>query len=116
LSPREIVTAEFDRAIEELRGDGFRLETIFPADDPASAVMSRGDEVVRLSKPGAEPLPKGPPPFRPEFVLTRAAGDAGKARQLDQQPHASTRVQVTGVTGSQPFLQPKLAAGFFRCR
>ena len=80
MSEREIVCADLNAAIDDLRRDGFRLDLIYPADDPHSAVLSRVDESVQLtSKPGA-PAPQGLPPFAPEFVLTRADKSAGEGR------------------------------------
>ncbi len=72
MSEREIVCADLDRAIDDLKRDGFRLDAIYPADGPHSAVLSRGDERVRVrSRPDAPPIPSRLPPFVPEFVLTR---------------------------------------------
>ena len=75
MSEREIVCEDLNLALNDLRREGFRLDLIYPADDPHSAVMSRGGETVRLTTvPGAE-RPSGTlPPFAPEFVLTRGGG------------------------------------------
>jgi quercetin dioxygenase-like cupin family protein len=80
LSAREIVCADLTSAIDDLKRDGFRLDLIYPADDPKTAVMSRGEESVRLSEPDAPELPSGLPPFEPEFVLTRAGATPGEGR------------------------------------
>lgn len=75
MSEREIVCADFARAIDDLKRDGFRLEIIYPADEPHSALLSRGSERVRVtSRPDAPPIPSRLPPFIPEFVLTRTEG------------------------------------------
>jgi mannose-6-phosphate isomerase-like protein (cupin superfamily) len=80
LSEREIVCEDLDLAIDELKREAFRLDVIYPADDPRTAVLSRRDETVRLSMSGAPPLPDGLPSFEPEFVVTRAGAEAGQGR------------------------------------
>jgi quercetin dioxygenase-like cupin family protein len=81
LSEREIVCDDLNLALEDLRSQGFRLEIIYPADDPHTAVLTRAGEQVRLTKqPGATPPASELPPFVPEFVLTRASGCAGEGR------------------------------------
>ena len=81
MSEREIVCEDLNLALDDLKRDGFRLEIIYPADDPHTAILTRADASVRLTtRPGA-PRPSGElPPFAPEFVLTRASGDAGEGR------------------------------------
>ena len=84
MSERAIVCADLNRAIDDLRRDGFRLDLIYPAEDPKAAVLSRPEEVVRVATADAPPLPAGLPEFAPAFVLTRA-GDApvqGRAGML----------------------------------
>ena len=81
MSEREIVCEELNLALSRFREEGFRLEVIYPADDPHTALLSRGAEVVRLTtRPGAEPPSAAMPPFAPEFVLTSAGGDSGRGR------------------------------------
>jgi len=63
-----------------LRAAGFRIDVIYPADDPHTVLLSKERERVRLSKPDATPLPAGLPPFEPEFVLTKAGAAAGQGR------------------------------------
>jgi quercetin dioxygenase-like cupin family protein len=81
LNEREIVCPDLNAALEAWRGDGFRLDSIYPADDPQVAVLSREGERVRLttrscaSRP-AEDLPR----FQPRFVLSRADGSASEGR------------------------------------
>ncbi len=45
---RELRCPDLDAALDEHRAQGFRLDTIIPADDPAELRISRGDERVRL--------------------------------------------------------------------
>lgn len=81
MSEREIVCEDLNLALDDLRGKGFRLDLIYPADDPHSAVLSNGDARVRLTtRPGADRPPSELPEFRPEFVLTRAGNAAGEGR------------------------------------
>jgi quercetin dioxygenase-like cupin family protein len=80
LSGREIVADDLNLAIEDLRSQGYRLDVIYPADEPRTALMNRDGETVRLTTPGAPPLPRGLPPFEPEFVLTRAGATPGQGR------------------------------------
>lgn len=81
MTEREIVCADFASAFDGQRRQGFRVELIYPADDPHTAVLSRGEERVRLtSRPGAAALPEALPAFVPEFVLTRGGGAGGEGR------------------------------------
>ena len=80
MSEREIVCADLTSAIDDLRRHGFRLDLIYPADDPHSAALSKGDDVVRVTtKPGAN-SGEGLPSFVPQFLVTRAATSAGEGR------------------------------------
>jgi len=63
-----------------LRAAGFRIDVIYPADDPHTALLTKDRERVRLSKPDATPLPDGLPSFEPESVLTKAGAAAGQGR------------------------------------
>jgi len=86
-SPDELLLtcADFDRELDRLRGLGARLETVFPADDPHTAILSHDGRRVRLtSRPDAPAIPAGLPDFRPEFLVTRAgaAPAQGRARML----------------------------------
>ncbi len=81
MSAREIVCANLGAAIDDLKRDGFRLDLIYPADDPHGAMLSRNDDRVRLStRPDAPRPPEQLPPFAPEFVLTRAGASPGEGR------------------------------------
>jgi uncharacterized protein YjlB len=63
-----------------LRSAGFRLEIIYPADDPQAAILSHGEQTVRVATPTAPALPDGLPSFAPGFVLTRAGATSGPGR------------------------------------
>jgi quercetin dioxygenase-like cupin family protein len=81
LSDREIVAVDFNAALDDLRREGFRLDVIYPADDPHTAILSRAAERVRLTtQPGAPVPPADLPNFVPQFVLTRAGADPGEGR------------------------------------
>jgi quercetin dioxygenase-like cupin family protein len=76
----ELVCTELGPALELLRGSGFRLDVIYPADSPSTAILTKNGETVRLtSDPGAA-LCDDLPPFEPGFVLTRASGGGGEGR------------------------------------
>jgi quercetin dioxygenase-like cupin family protein len=81
LSEREIVCEELSAALDDLRGEGFRLDVIYPADEPHTALLSKGEDSVRLtSRPGGSEPSETLPPFVPEFVITRAGAAAAKGR------------------------------------
>jgi quercetin dioxygenase-like cupin family protein len=81
LSETEIVCSDLNAALQEWRGEGFRLDSIYPADDPHTAVLTRGGHTMRLTTRPDAVSPTGElPPFRPEFVLTRADNHAGQGR------------------------------------
>ena len=80
MSDREIACEDLTLAIDELKREGFRLDLIYPADDPQTAVLTKKDETVRLSVAGAPPLPASLPPFEAEFVLTHSGAEAGQGR------------------------------------
>jgi quercetin dioxygenase-like cupin family protein len=77
----EIVCEDLNLAIGDLQRDGFRLDRIYPADDPHSAVLSRAGTEVRLTtRPEAEAPTDVLAPFRPEFLIVRAGGESGPGR------------------------------------
>ena len=76
----ERVCSDLNAALDELRGAGFRLDSIFPADDPHTALLSRGDEVQRVTTQPGSALRSEIPPFAPTFVMTHAGGDGGQGR------------------------------------
>jgi mannose-6-phosphate isomerase-like protein (cupin superfamily) len=81
LSEQEIVCEDLNLALDDLRGRGFRLDVIYPADDPHTAVLSNADATIRLTtRPGAGPPRAGLPTFKPDFVLTRAGNAGGEGR------------------------------------
>jgi quercetin dioxygenase-like cupin family protein len=76
-----LICADFGAALERLRRDGARLEIIFPADDPHSAILTHEGRRVHLtSRPDAPVRPPGLPEFRPEFVVTHAGTASGEGR------------------------------------
>lgn len=84
MSTREIVCEDLNLAIDDLRRDGFRLDVIYPAEEPKAAVLSRGGELVRVSIAGAPSVADRLPEFAQELVLTRAgsASTPGRAGML----------------------------------
>jgi quercetin dioxygenase-like cupin family protein len=81
LSEREIVCEDLNAALDDLRSQGFRLDLIYPADDPHTAILSKDEDSVRLTiRPGAPAPSDRPPPFEAEFVLTRAGASAAQGR------------------------------------
>ena len=76
----ELACSELKPALDLLTSLGLRLDVVYPADEPHTAVLSNGDTKVRLtSAPDAPPPSELLPPFRPEFILTRG-GDSGTGR------------------------------------
>lgn len=78
----ELVCADFNPALDLLRGLGLRLDIIYPADEPHSAVLTHDGMRVRLtSRPDAPPPCADLPEFLPEFTVTHAgtASDEGRA-------------------------------------
>ena len=80
MSETELVCTELGREIERLKGEGFRLDVIYPADDPQTAVLSRDGEQVRLTTSAGAELPNALPPFVPEFMVSHAKGGWGEGR------------------------------------
>lgn len=81
MSEREIVCGDLGAAIDELRGQGFRLDLIYPADEPHTATLSRQGDCVRVTRrPEAPPPSDLLPPFAPEFVLTVAGAHPAQGR------------------------------------
>ena len=81
MNEREIVCRDLNAALETWRGDGFRLDSIYPADDPHTAVLTRSGEAVRLTSQPDAPRPGGDlPPFQPQFLLSRGDISAGEGR------------------------------------
>ena len=81
MSDREIVCEDLNLALDDLRRDGFRLDVIYPADDPHTAVLTRDCSSVRVTtRPDAPAPPRELPSFKPEFVLSAAGGNSGEGR------------------------------------
>lgn len=77
----ELVCADFNPALDLLRALGMRLDIIYPADHPHSAILTHEGRRLRLtSRPDAPPPSAGLPQFRPEFVVTRAGTVPGEGR------------------------------------
>ena len=77
----ERVCADLNAAIELARREGYRLDVIYPADDPHDAILSGPGGQLRLTTNPGAPRPSAElPPFQPEFVLTRAADEGGAGR------------------------------------
>ncbi|HMC91538.1 MAG TPA: cupin domain-containing protein [Allosphingosinicella sp.] len=77
----DLICADFNGALTLLRGLGARLDSIFPADEPHSAMLSHDGTAIRLRARADAPAPQGPlPDFRPEFVLTSAGAEAAEGR------------------------------------
>lgn len=81
MNERELVCAALEPALDELRVRGFRLDLIYPADDPHTAVLSREADTVRVTtRPDGRPPSEALPPFQPRFVLTNAGASGGEGR------------------------------------
>ena len=77
----ERVCADLNAEIARQQALGFRIELIYPADDPHSAVMRRDGERLRLTtRPGAAEPTEQLPDFEPKFMLTRAGDEGGEGR------------------------------------
>ena len=77
----ELVCADFNRALELLRALGMRLDVIYPADDPHTAILTHDGKQIRLtSRPDAPPVSTSLPEFRPEFTVTHAGAVSGEGR------------------------------------
>ncbi|HUP67283.1 MAG TPA: cupin domain-containing protein [Sphingomicrobium sp.] len=78
---RELICIDFKSELERLVSEGARLDLIYPADDPHTAVLARDGETIRLtSRPDASRPAAGLPPFERSFVLSRAGSDRGEGR------------------------------------
>ena len=77
----ERVCADLNAEIARLEAPGYRIELIYPADEPHSAVMSKSGERIRLTtQPGAAAPTDQLPDFEPEFRITRAGDEGGEGR------------------------------------
>lgn len=77
----DLVCADFDATLARLQDEGARLDVIWPADAPHSAILTHQGKRLRLTaQPGAPPPSAALPALAPAFVLTRAGGEAGAGR------------------------------------
>jgi mannose-6-phosphate isomerase-like protein (cupin superfamily) len=77
----KLVCSDFTVALDLLKRAGFRLDVIYPADEPHTAVLSGFGRELRLTtKVEAEPPSRELPCFQSEFVLTRSSGASGEGR------------------------------------
>ena len=67
-------------AIDDLKRDGFRLDVIYPADDPQRPCSARAANGPADQPAGRAAASDALPPFEPEFVLTRAGASPGEGR------------------------------------
>lgn len=63
---REIECDNLNLSLELYTGNGFRLDMIFPADSPREALVSKGNQIVRL-------IQKFPEVKKPEILVERSA-------------------------------------------
>src|SRR4051812_28042737 len=76
-----LICEDFNSALERLLREGMRLDVIFPADAPHTALLSRDGDRFRLtSQPDSPPRSAALPEFRPQSVVTRAGTRAGEGR------------------------------------
>ena len=77
----EWVCPDFDVALDLLRGLGMRLDSIFPADDPHTAILVHDGLTLRLTSRDSPHVEPGDlPEFRPEFVVTKAGAASVEGR------------------------------------
>ena len=77
----ELVCADFNPALDLLRGRGARLDLIYPADEPHTAILTHEGRSIRLtSRPDAPPASAELPDFGPEFVVTHSGAASGEGR------------------------------------
>ena len=76
----ELICTELGPALELMRASGLRLDVIYPADAPHTAILTKDGTSVRLTtEPAATPAGELPP-FQPEFVITHASAGGGEGR------------------------------------
>jgi quercetin dioxygenase-like cupin family protein len=77
----ELVCTDFNSALDLMLRLGLRLDAIFPADDPSTAILTHDGTSVRLtSRPGATSRSAELPEFLPEFAVIRAGSASAEGR------------------------------------
>jgi quercetin dioxygenase-like cupin family protein len=80
LSPERIVCRDLNAVLQEWRSRGFRLDALYPADEPHTALASReGEQFLITNRADAELPADELPAFEPQFLLTRG-GEPGEGR------------------------------------
>jgi quercetin dioxygenase-like cupin family protein len=80
-SELELICADLNPVLDLLRSLGLRLDVIYPADDPHTAILSSDSTSVRLTAQPTAPQPSAElPTFQPEFVVTHAGTASGPGR------------------------------------
>ena len=80
-SELELVCKDLNHALDFLRGLGLRLDVIYPADHPHTAILTHDGKTVRLtSHPDTAPPSAGLPAFMSEFTLSLAGGCSSEGR------------------------------------
>lgn len=76
----ELVCEHFGEALELLIEAGFRLDVIYPAEDPKAALLSIAGRSLGLRTADAPALPGSIPSFEARFSLVRAGSSAAPGR------------------------------------
>ncbi|WP_294123300.1 cupin domain-containing protein [Sphingomonas sp.] len=75
-----LVCEELVPALDRLREQGARLDVIYPADEPHTAILDLDGRTVRLTTRPHDAPPGDLGGFIPEFILTRAGASPGEGR------------------------------------
>lgn len=77
----QLVCEDFGPALDLLRALGMRLDSIYPADSPHTALLSGNGTVVRLTSRPDDPSPSADEAnFEPELIISRAGEEPGEGR------------------------------------
>lgn len=77
----DLVCGDLNAALDLFNGLGLRIDVVYPADDPHTAVVSGQGKIVRLtSQPDAAGPSSELPRFEPAFHISRAGGTGGEGR------------------------------------
>lgn len=80
-SRTEQVCANLDDELDRRRGEGWRLDVVYPADNPHTALLSRDGEQLRITSRAAAPGPTAQlPPFAPAAVVSRGDDEGARGR------------------------------------